>query len=164
MVATIPVPIEFSLPEGWQSVVPSSVSAGGAAFVALHPASRQGFTANITISGEIREVEVELAEIAAEAVERLRQESSSVQVGRRNEVGSTDNPGFTQAVRFAATVAGVPTQIVQLQVFIGMRDLHDDNRRVVLHVVFSGLPEQFARLVEDFQRFLSTIRPEKRTV
>ena len=35
MVATIPVPIQFSLPEGWRSVPPDEVNAAEAAFVAL---------------------------------------------------------------------------------------------------------------------------------
>ncbi|MBA2944928.1 hypothetical protein [Streptomyces himalayensis] len=54
MATTLPVKVEFSLPEGWQSAPPDEVGAPGVAFVALHPDSRDGFTANITIAGKLR--------------------------------------------------------------------------------------------------------------
>lgn len=161
MVATIPVPIEFSLPEGWRSVNPDSVDAGDLGFVALHPATSGVFTANITISGEIRDSRVTLGEVADEAVERLRREDPNVEVGRRHQTGSLENPGFTQAVRLRPVIEGKPRQILQLQVLLGMQDQRDRSRRVVLHIVLSALPEQFVRLIDDFQKFLSTIRPER---
>ncbi|MCX5129755.1 hypothetical protein OOK25_39665, partial [Streptomyces sp. NBC_00347] len=52
MPTTLPVPIEFRLPEGWQPAPPDEVGAPGVAFVALHPQPDSGFTANITIDGE----------------------------------------------------------------------------------------------------------------
>lgn len=161
MVTTIPVPIEFSLPEGWRSVPPDEVGAEDAAFVALHPGSSEGFTANITISGELRPSDVALTELADEAIARLRSGSSEVFAGRRSEVGSAENPGLTQAVRLTVEIDGRPRDLVQLQVFLGMRIIEDDSRQSVLHVVFSATPEQFAELIGDFQKFLETIRPEQ---
>jgi hypothetical protein len=158
--ATIPVPIEFSLPEGWRSAPPDEVGAPNAAFVALHPDSNQGFTANITITGEIRGDDVPLTYIADEALERLRASTGNVTPGRRSEVGSPENPGLTQAVHISIDLKGRPQDVVQLQVFLGMRDTRDERRRAVLHIVLSALPEQFERVIGDFQEFLATIRPE----
>ncbi|MFD2421292.1 hypothetical protein [Amycolatopsis pigmentata] len=160
MVATIPVPIQFSLPEGWRSVPPDEVNAAEAAFVALRPPPVEGFTANITISGELREDDVPLPRIADEAVEKLRTGARDVELGRRNEVGSTANPGLTQAVRMTVDLHGTPTEIGQFQVFLAMRDTEHKDRRAVLHIVLSALPEQFDNLLEEFQQFVSTIRPE----
>ena len=131
-----------------------------AAFVAVHPASSQGFTANITITGEIRTDDAPLTHIADEALDRLRVGAGNVTPGRRSEVGSAENPGLTQAVQFSIDLKGQPLDIVQLQVFLGMRDIRDERRRAVLHIVLSALPEQFERVIGDFQEFLSTIRPE----
>ncbi|EHK87272.1 hypothetical protein SZMC14600_11198 [Saccharomonospora azurea SZMC 14600] len=160
MAATIPVPIEFSLPEGWRSVNPDSVDASGLGFVAVHPGTSGAFTANITISGELRESHVPLAEVADEAVERLRAENPGVEVGRREQTGSAENPALTQVVRLRVVSSGKPVQVYQLQVLLGMQDQRDRSRRAVLHVVLSALPAQFAQLIGDFEEFLSTIRPE----
>jgi hypothetical protein len=163
VVATIPVPIEFSLPEGWRSVPPDEVGTPDAAFVALHPGSvRNGFTANITLTGEIRGEDDELTAIADEAVERLRAGGAQdVKVGRRNEVGSPENPGLTQAVKLTIPLNGRPAELVQFQVFMALRDQKDPSRRAVLHLVLSALLEdQFEKVIDDFQKFLSTIKPE----
>jgi hypothetical protein len=161
--ATIPVPIEFSLPEGWSSVPPDKVGTPDAAFVALHPGSiHDGFTANITLTGEIRGEDEELTTIADEAVERLRAGGAqNVKLGRRNEVGSAENPGLTQAVKLTIPLNGRPTDLVQFQVFMALYDQQDPSRRAVLHIVLSALLEdQFEKVIDDFQQFLSTIKPE----
>ena len=160
MVATLPVPIEFSLPEGWRSVPPAEAGAEQAAFVALHPPASQGFTANITISGEVRDDDVPLTRIADEAVDELRASGRDVHLGRRNEVGSAASPGLTQAVKISVELNGREQEVGQFQVFIVMRDTRDERRRAVLHVVLTALPDQFDEVFGDFQQFLSSIRPE----
>jgi hypothetical protein len=157
---TIPVPIQFSLPEGWRSVPPDEVGAPEAAFVALHPSDLPGFTPNIAISGEIRPEDVPLTEIADESVERLRSGSREVRPGRRNEVGSAADPGLTQIIYFEVDTEGRRLNILQFQVFLGFRDTREPGRRAVLQIVLSTLPEQFEGLLGDFQQFISTIRPE----
>ena len=101
-----------------------------------------------------------LAEVADEAVERLRAENPSVEVGRREQTGSAENPALTQVVRLRVVSSGKPVQVYQLQVLLGMQDQRDRSRRAVLHVVLSALPAQFAQLIGDFEEFLATIRPE----
>jgi hypothetical protein len=159
---TIPVPIEFSLPEGWRSVPPDEVGTPEAAFVALFPAEAgNGFTPNITLSGEVYPEDVALTDVADEALERLRAGGAEVKLGRRNEVGSVENPGLTQAVQLSVQLNGKPEKLVQFQVFLGMQDQKDPNRRAVLHVVLTSLLEgQFEKVIGDFQEFLATIKPE----
>lgn len=161
VVATIPVPVQFSLPEGWRSVSPHEVDADEAAFVALRPPAVRGFTPNITVSGELHPTDVALTALADEAVERLRQGAPDAEVGRRKEVGSERGPGLTQAVRMTLRLNNRPEQLVQLQVFLGMHDTSDPSRYAVLEIVLSALAEQFQQVVGEFQQFLSSIRPEE---
>ncbi|MEU4741381.1 hypothetical protein AB0G02_13085 [Actinosynnema sp. NPDC023658] len=156
MATTLPVPIEFSLPDGWLSAPPDEVGAPQAAFVALHPGGSSGFTANVTISGEVRTDDVTLERLADQAAARLERGVGSVEVGRRNELESA----YTQVVRMTAPIGGRPVDLVQLQVFLAMPDVRDERRRAVLEIVLSATPEQFEDLVGDFQAFLKTIRPD----
>ncbi|WP_158851956.1 hypothetical protein [Saccharothrix deserti] len=156
MATTLPVPIEFSLPDGWLSAPPDEVGAPQAAFVALHPGSSAGFTANVTISGEVRTDDATLAQVAEEAAARLQRGLGTVEIGRRNELESA----YTQVVRMTAPINGRPVELVQLQVFLAMPDVRDERRRAVLEIVLSATPEQFENLVGDFQAFLKTIRPD----
>lgn len=162
MVSTLPVPIQFSLPPGWQSVPPDAVGTPNAAFVALHQGSAQGgFTANITITGETHDDEVTLIEIGDASVERLRASGArDVQLGRRNETGTPESPVLTQAVKLSIDLQGSPQDLIQFQVFLGMRDQQDSRRVAVLQVVLSALPEQYPTVIGDFEQFLSTIQPE----
>ncbi|MET9259989.1 hypothetical protein [Amycolatopsis sp. NPDC004079] len=163
MAATIPVPIQFSLPEGWRSVPPDDVGTPESAFVALCPSeARQGFTPNISISGEIRQ-SIDLIAIGDEAVDNLRAAGAQgVKLGRRDETGTAANPGLAQAVKLVVPLGGRTVDLVQYQVFLLIRDQRDLRREAVLHVVLSALlEEQFQRVIGDFQKFLETIQPEK---
>lgn len=161
MVTTLPVPIEFSLPPGWRSVSPDEVDAPEAAFVALHPEKiKEGFTPNITITGNVHEDGATLVQIGDEAVERLRSTARDVQLGRRNEIGTEEDPGLTQAVKLSIDLQGRPQEVYQFQVFLIMPDRRDPRVRAVLQVVLSALPDQFPAVIEDFQQFLSSITPE----
>ncbi|GLZ34757.1 hypothetical protein Lesp02_69440 [Lentzea sp. NBRC 105346] len=161
MVTTIPVPIQFSLPDGWRSAPPDEVGVPEAAFVALHPATSQGFTANITITGEERSADVPLEDIAADAAAKLEAATGMVQIGRQSTMGSPENPALTQAVRTRIKVNGEPRDVVQLQVFLGMQNADDASRRAVLHIALTATPEQFEKVIGDFQKFLKTIKPEQ---
>ncbi len=161
MASTIPVPIQFSLPEGWQSAPPDEVNAPDAAFVALRPPASNGFTPNITLSGELRGDDVPLTQVADEVIARLESSVGTVQLGRRKEVGSDDSPGLTQALRMPITLEGRKQDVVQFQVFITMRDTSDPSRKVVLHAVLSSTPDRFEAVISEFQTFLSTIKPDQ---
>lgn len=161
MPATLPVPIEFSLPAGWRSVSPAELGTPNTAFVALHPdTARAGFTANITISGDVRAEDIPMTEVADEALERLRADVREVRLGRRSEVGSAEDPGLTQAVGLSVELNGRQRDLVQFQVFIGMRDRREPDRRAVLEIALTALPDQFPEVVGDFEKFVATIKPE----
>src|SRR4051794_3873554 len=115
MSTTLPVPITFQLPEGWQAAAPDAAGAPGAAFVALHPYPDSGFTANITLDGEYRPDEATLAQIADESVQNLRQAVTAVEVVDRQQVGSPEAPGLTQTLEISAVAGGVPRELVQSQ-------------------------------------------------
>ncbi|MEW2498273.1 hypothetical protein AB0942_32765 [Streptomyces nodosus] len=166
MTATLPVKISFSLPDGWRSAPPDEVGAPGAAFVALHPAPADGFTANITVAGRMRDDAATLREIADESVQRLGQ-AGTVQVLKKEEVGTpaipglTDSPGVVQNLRLSTTLRGEPLELVQSQVYVGMEDVHHPSRRAVLELVLTAKPEQLPDVLDDFKEFVRSVRPDQ---
>ncbi|MEU9477389.1 hypothetical protein [Streptomyces sp. NPDC048191] len=164
MTTTLPVKITFSLPDGWQAAPPDEVGAPGVAFVALHPASIDGFTANITIAGRMRNDSATMWEIADESVRRLQQ-AGPVEVVKKAEVGSpdipglTDSPGVVQNLRLHTTLRGEPLELLQSQVYLGMEDVRNPAERAVLEFVLTAKPTQLDAVIGDFQAFLRTVHP-----
>ncbi|MCZ0986598.1 hypothetical protein [Streptomyces diastatochromogenes] len=165
MAATLPVKISFSLPDGWQAAPPDEVGAPGAAFVALHPASVDGgFTANITIAGQMRNDSATMWQIADESVPRLEQ-AGTVEVVKKSEVGTPDIPGLTDApgvvqnLRLHTTLKGEPLELLQSQVYLGMEDVRNTAKRAVIELVLTAKPSQMAEVLDDFKAFLRTVRP-----
>jgi hypothetical protein len=156
MVTELPVRIEFSLPDGWQPAPPDEVGAPGVAFVALHPASTNGFTANITIAGELRDPALATSVIADESLRRLEKVAVSVRLRDRTEVGPGDSPGVTQVLDIDM---GPGQRLVQCQVYVSMNDVNDPRRRAVLELVLTCKPNQLDDVLADFQRFVQTVRP-----
>lgn len=161
MATTLPVPIQFELPEGWVAAPPDEIGAPGAAFVALHPdAQPTGFTANITIGGEFRPDPASLEDIADESIERLAESTTAATLGSRNEFGDAGAPGLTQLVRIREQVGGVERALTQCQVYLSMSDVDDERKRVVLQLALTATEEQLRDVLEDFQRFVASVRPE----
>ncbi len=160
MSTTLPVPIEFELPEGWRAAPPDAAGAPGAAFVALHPRPDGGFTANITIDGEYRPDEATLSEIAHESVERLRGAATSVVVTGSREAGSADAPAFTQTLAVSAVIDGASRDLVQSQVYLAMLDVADPRVRAVIRLVLTATEFQHPAVLADFQDFVRTVRPD----
>ncbi len=165
MTATLPVKISFSLPDGWQAAPPDEVGAPNAAFVALHRASVDGgFTANITLSGEMRNDGATIAQIADESVPRLEQ-VGSVRVLKKTEIGTpdipglTDSPGIVQNLVLSTTLRGEPIELCQSQVYLGMEDVRNPAQRAVIEIVLTAKQNQLAEVIEDYKKFLRTIRP-----
>ncbi|MBV2353568.1 hypothetical protein KUM39_04210 [Streptomyces sp. J2-1] len=165
MAGTLPVQISFTLPDGWQAAPPDEVGAPGVAFVALHLASiDQGFTANITIAGRMRNDAATMREIADESVRRLR-EAGPVQVVKKEEIGTPDIPGLTDApgviqnLRFRTTLRGEPLELCQSQVYLGLEDVNSPSKRAVVELVLTATEDQLPDLVDDFKAFLRTVRP-----
>ncbi|GAA3806048.1 hypothetical protein [Streptomyces chiangmaiensis] len=167
MATTLPVKISFSLPDGWQSAPPDEVGAPGVAFVALHPASiMDGFTANITIAGRMRNDGATMREIAGESVERLGQ-AGTVQVTKQEEVGTpelpglTDSPGVVQNLRLSTTLHGEPLELVQSQVYLGLEDVDRRSQRAVVELVLTAKPEQLPEVLDDFKEFVRSVRADE---
>ncbi|HEX6354175.1 hypothetical protein [Actinophytocola sp.] len=163
MATVLPVPIEFELPDGWHAAPPDEAGAPGAAFVAVHPDTRQaGFTPNITISGEYRADQAALAELADESVGRLGQAAQDVTVADRTEIDSLDAPGLTQVVLMRHDSGDTVRDLVQCQVYLSMTDVHDRSRRAVLQLAMTATTEQLDDVIGDFQQFVASVRPEPR--
>ncbi|MEU6642740.1 hypothetical protein ABZ863_09325 [Saccharomonospora sp. NPDC046836] len=157
MAATLPVPIEFSLPEGWRAAPPDEVGAPGVAFAALAPGQVEGFIGNITISGDYRDDHADLPAIADESVDRLER-SAVVHVADRTLVGTEQAPGLTQRLDIATTVNGNPVDLVQCQVYLELRDVAEPRRRVIVELALTSTRGDFGGLVGDFQEFVRGIR------
>ncbi|WP_031478159.1 hypothetical protein [Streptomyces bicolor] len=158
MATTLPVKIEFSLPEGWQPASPDEMGAPEVAFVALHPESRDGFTANITIAGKMRNDLADLVTLADESVQRLSQ-GTTVRVAKRHQVGTPEAPVLTQTLRLSGRLRGLPVELVQSQVYVTMQDVHDPAKRAVLEFTLTSKLSQLDAVQEDFKEFVRSIRP-----
>ncbi|MEU3772330.1 hypothetical protein AB0F11_03755 [Streptomyces sp. NPDC032472] len=163
MPATLPVPIEFSLPEGWQAAPPEEVGAHDVAFIALHPQPDAGFTANITIDGDFLPDEVTLEELADASVERVREATGSVALVGRREIGSPEAPGLTQRLALSAVVAGAARDLAQTQVYMTIVDAVDPHKRAMIRTVLTATAAQHDSVLPDFQAFLRTVRPDTGT-
>ena len=171
MATTLPTPIEFRLPEGWRPAPPDEVGAPGVAFVALHPHPDHGFTANITIDGELDSADADapLAELADASIRTLRDSGADVTLADRSDVGAGDAPGLTQTLTLRATVNGEPRELVQAQVYLAMLDTGPDTRsdtavpgrRAVVRLVLTASARQFQAVLPDFQWFVWTVRPDE---
>ncbi|MFB7054785.1 hypothetical protein ACFCXT_16910 [Streptomyces vinaceus] len=160
MSTTLPVPIEFSLPDGWRAAPPDEVGAPGVAFIALHPRPEAGFTANITIDGGFLTDEATLERLADASADVVRESAQSVAVVDRRESGSDAVPGLTQTLAVKAVVDGVPHRLVQTQVYTVMADAGDPHRRAMIRTILTVTAEQYQDVLEDFQAFLRTVRPD----
>lgn len=157
MPTSLPVPIEFRLPDGWLPARPEG-SDPGVAFAAVHPERDAGFAASITIEGGFPPDVLTLAELAAESVEHLGGAAESVTVADRREFGSADAPGLTQRLAFSAVAGDLRHDLVQSQVYLPLVDIEEPRRRAVIRLALTATAAQYSSVVGDFQEFLRTVR------
>jgi hypothetical protein len=155
MATQLPVRIEFSLPEGWTAAPPDEVGAPNAAFVALHPPAHDGFTTNITISGDYRDDDVELATVAEESVARLTKSVGGVRILTRTAV----DEGYTQTLEIKSTIEGQSHDLVQCQAYLSMHDIEEPAKRAIIDLVLTTTADRFDEFVKDFQYFVRTVKP-----
>lgn len=156
---TLPVPIEFRLPDGWSPAPPDEVAAPGAAFVAVHPDPDADFTANITIDGGYWP-DTSLTAMADDSIHHLQEISEAVSLAHRSDVGSDDAPGLTQTLELSTVVNGSARDLVQAQVYLTMLDTNDPRQRAVIRLALTSTRSQYHAVLEDFQQFIRTVRPE----
>ncbi|PWK73392.1 hypothetical protein BCL76_102417 [Streptomyces sp. CG 926] len=159
MPTTLPVPIEFRLPQGWLPARPEEFAQPEVAFAAVHPRPDAGFTANITIDGGFPKDGVTLAEIADASVEQLRAFAESVELVHRREVGSEDAPALTQRLSFAVVADGVRRELAQSQVYLSLVDTEDPHKRAMIRLALTATETQHDEVLADFQDFVRTVRP-----
>jgi hypothetical protein len=158
MTTELPIAVEFRLPEGWEPV-PVGENATGSMFTALHVSTaNSGFAANITVDGEFRPDVTALSQVAEESVVKLLANSPDTTIARREEIGSSEQPGMVQDLSFSAEINGVTWEVVQSQVYFSVMNADDARKRTVLCAALTSTEEQFPLLVEDFGGFLSTLR------
>ncbi|HVV21558.1 MAG TPA: hypothetical protein VHF06_19140 [Pseudonocardiaceae bacterium] len=150
MAVTIPMPIRFQLPDGWQPVDPRRSGAPGAAFAAVHEPSRNGRVASITL-GE-RTTGTSLADMADAALGKLVRLGTGVSLTHRQE--------YDSAVAQVATLSVGGEKLVQYQVFLAL----DGDHRIVLETALTATPEQFGQVAKGFGEFVSTIRLDEPAV
>ncbi|MFI9065656.1 hypothetical protein ACIGQE_27975 [Streptomyces sp. NPDC053429] len=159
MPATLPVPIEFRLPEGWLPAKPNAGASDEVAFAAVHPYPDAGFAANITIDGVIPTEADTLAVLADESVERLRHIAASVEVTQRREVGPADSPALTQHVALTADAGDAHRDLIQSQVYLCLQDVADPHKRAVIQLTLTSTAAQHDLVLAEFQEFVRTLRP-----
>lgn len=160
MSTTLPVPIEFRLPDGWRPAPPDEVGAPEVAFVALYSKPDDHFTANITIDGEYRPDDAGLAELADASVQRMRDLAGSVVLTGRREDGPDTDPWLTQQLSFTVVIGDTRHALLQTQVYLSLLDDNDSRRRAVIRLALTATAGQHDDVLGDFQDFVRTVRPE----
>jgi hypothetical protein len=160
MPTTLPIPLEFRLPEGWLPAHPARIEAEDVAFAAVHPRPDAGFAANITIDGGLPLDGVTLVQLAEASLEQLRQGTESVVLADRREVGPEDAPALTQRLAFSAVINEAPRDFVQSQVYLSLVDTRDPHKRALIRLVLTATAAQHEAVLGDFQDFLHSVRPE----
>lgn len=156
----LPVPIEFTLPDGWRSVPPERAGAPDVEFLAVHPGSSAGFTATIAVTGRVREDGAGLDELADESARRLAEQAVAVKVGRRERSGDETSGSLTQALGVRVRTGDELTDLAQLRTFLAVPERTGSGRLLVVDVVLTATPTQLAELIADFQAFVGGIRPD----
>ncbi|MFI2372797.1 hypothetical protein [Streptomyces sp. NPDC018833] len=159
MPTSLPVPIEFRLPEGWLPARPEGGDPG-VAFAAVHPEPDAGFAAVITVEGGFPPEARTPAELAAASVECLGEAAEWVAVTDRREFGSTDAPGLTQRLAISAVADDVHRDLVQSQVYLSLVDIEEPRRRAVIRLALTATAVQYDGVVGDLQEFLRSVRPD----
>ncbi|KOU37858.1 hypothetical protein ACFWHQ_40885 [Streptomyces sp. NPDC060334] len=157
MPTSLPIPIEFRLPEGW---LPARTKGDdpGVAFAALHPRPDAGFAANITIEGGYPPEVETLTELASESAERLGETAESLTVADRREFDSAGVPALTQRLVFSVVTGDVHRDLVQSQVYLSVIDTEEPRKRAVIRLVLTATAAQHDRVLGDFQEFLRSVR------
>lgn len=156
----LPVPIEFTLPNGWRSVPPARAGAPDVEFLAVHPGSSAGFTATIAVTGRVREDGAGLDELADESTRRLAEQAVAVKIGRRERAGDETSGSLTQALGLRVRTGGELTDLAQLRTFLTVAGRTGSGRLLVVDVVLTATPAQLAQLIADFHAFVGGIRPD----
>jgi hypothetical protein len=154
--SVLPVPVRFELPRGWEAVPPATL---GAAFAAMRTsAPDSGFTPIIALDGQFREDGV--TGMADEWLRGMRAPERDDAVASREEIGSPERPGLTQAVSEYVFVDGRPRELTRFQVYLTMGHSFDRRRAAVVRATLTCTDDHVDEVLEDFHAFLDTLAPD----
>ncbi|MGY0017864.1 hypothetical protein [Streptomyces sp. cg35] len=159
MPTQLPTAVDFRLPDGWSPASPETCDSFGVSFAALHPHPDDGFTANITLDGEVPPKGTPLTDLADTSLELLALAAESVHLVDRREVGPEDAPALVQRVVLAAAVEQARRDLAQTQVYLPLVDADDPQKYAVIKLAMTSTTEQHPEVLEDFQAFVRTVRP-----
>jgi hypothetical protein len=159
MTTTLPVPIEFTLPnEHWEPVPPESLGVHHAAFLAVRRDAEGDYAPTISISGDHRPDAASLTDIADESVVILAEQADESELLERQEVGEAAAPGVTQLMRASVTIDGTRRELRQGQVLLALTDAADPGLRAVIVITLTVTDKQLATYVPEFQQMVATVR------
>ena len=160
MSTTLPLPIRFELPGAeWQPVEPETVGVSNAAFLAARqPLGSSSYRPTITISGDWRNDDADLEQIADESVVKVQQEAGHARLADRRNVGTDEAPAIVQVISAAATIDSELLDLRQLQTVAAYVDTDDRSRRIVVLYTLSCTADQFEAAGHEYQQFMATVR------
>jgi hypothetical protein len=163
VVTELPVPIQFSLPPGWQPVNPDDIGVPQAAFAAvLTETLGPGFTTNLIVYGEMLNEEINedgLADMADESVRTFRDSAREVVVIGHENTGSAKHPSLVQILWCVADVDGAAHEMVQCQLYAIVGRWERPRRSAMLRANLSCTADQFEAMVKDFLSFCESLAP-----
>lgn len=98
-------------------------------------------------------------------VRTLREHVGAVDIVKRTEVGTSpapgliDAPGIVQNLRIQATVNGQPMELAQSQFILVLENERRRSERAEIEIALTAKSSQLQDVLEDFQTFVSTLRP-----
>jgi hypothetical protein len=159
MTTTLPVPVRFALPgDEWEPVQPEALDVTNAAFLAVRRGLDGDYDPTLTISGDWRNDDSSLEQIADESVVKLQQEGATeVELVKRKLIESDHAPAVTQAIGAVIAMNGRTYDLRQAQVVQGLVDVHDPDKRVVVIYTLTCTYAQWEQMVLEFQRFMASV-------
>ena len=159
MIATLPVPVRFELPnDHWQPVLPESLDVVNAAFLAVRRGLPDDYDPTISISGDWRNDDATLEQIADESLAMLRgQGATEVELLKRRGIESEHAPAITQALGATVVIEDRTYDLRQAQAVQGLVDVHDPARRVVVIYTLTCTYAQFDEIGPEFQQLMATV-------
>jgi hypothetical protein len=156
---TLPVPVAFELPnDHWEAVQPESLGVHNAAFLAVRRGVSDVYAPTITVSGDWRDDDATLEQIADESLLNLSaQGATEVELVKRREVGTEHAPAILQSLGALAQAEGRTFDLRQAQVVMGLVDVEQPERRAVVIYTLTCTYAQFDEMGPEFQEFLASL-------
>jgi 6,7-dimethyl-8-ribityllumazine synthase len=156
---SLPVPVRFELPnEHWEPARPESLGVENAAFLAVRRGVSDDYAPTITLSGDWRNDDATLEQIADESLANLRgQGATEVELVKRTLVESEHAPAVIQSLGAMAQAEGRTFDLRQAQTVMGLVDVDDPDKRAVVIFTLTCTYAQFDEIGREFQQFMAGV-------